>query len=368
MITRRALLAAAGLTAVASCSAKSSCADDPVLQRALDQIGSFLGWLDEHHVEGMVGEVGWPNAEDWQSMASQWLGTLREHRVPATLWASALWWPADHALSVYRATPGSSALDLGGATARTAEQALRSGSRVGIALADGTFGASMGANSTYSAHSPGRYGVDYIYPTAASLRFLAKRGYRDVRLAVTWERLQRTLGGGLDNTEVGRIRRVLDDAAAAGLRVELDLHNYGRYAGWADGRRQVWALGSPQLPAGRLADLWARAAGAFKDRPALASYGLMNEPHNLPGGAATWESASRIAIDALRAVDKQREIHVDGHAWSSARTWATEHPKPWLTQSGVVYSVHQYFDQDGTGTYSRSYAAERSAADQACND
>ncbi|HEU4568075.1 MAG TPA: cellulase family glycosylhydrolase, partial [Marmoricola sp.] len=169
-------------------------------------------------------------------------------------------------------------------------------------------------------------------------------------------RLQPRLGQPLDATEVGRVRTVLEDARRAGISVVLDLHNYGRYAGTGpDGRRQVWRLGDPQLPVRYLADVWGRLAGAFGGEPALTAYDVMNEPHDLPGGATAWEAASRIAVDAVRRVDRRRTVLVPGYEWSHAAGWSRTHPHPWVQAPGVVYEAHQYFDADGSGTYRQSY-------------
>jgi endoglucanase len=153
---------------------------------------------------------------------------------------------------------------------------------------------------------------------------------------------------------------VLAQAAKSRLRVVLDLHNYGRFASPAG----VLTLGSPALPATDLADLWRRLARALGSSPALSGYGLMNEPHDLPGGAPAWERASQLTVAAVRAVDRTTPILVAGYSYSSAARWPSVHPRPWINpRSGpVLYEAHQYFDRDGSGTYRDSYQAENARA------
>lgn len=270
-------------------------------------------------------------------------------------WAAAPWWAWDHPLAFYRSGDGTATLTDAGQQGLQFEAAIREGLVGGIGLAEATFGSDLTDSGTYSSARPGTVGVDYTYPSAGSLRYLAGRGYRDVRLAFTWERLQRQPGAALDATEVGRVRQVLRDAAGAGLSVVMQLHNFGRYASLRDGRRQVWTLGSTELPASALKDFWVRLCNATSGLSARAGYELMNEPHDLPGGAATWEAASAGAARAIRALDSTSPIFVGGYDWSGAGSFPSTHPKPWVDVPSVVYNAHQYFDADHSGTYRQSY-------------
>jgi endoglucanase len=51
------------------------------------------------------------------------------------------------------------------------------------------------------------------------------------RLPFRWERLQRSLGGVLDATELGRLKGVVSGLNNQGAVVLLDPHNYARYRG-----------------------------------------------------------------------------------------------------------------------------------------
>ena len=125
------------------------------------------------------------------------------------------------------------------------------------------------------------------------------------------------------------------------------------------------ALGSTELPAGALADLWGRLATAFTAEPGVLGYGLMNEPIGLPGAAErtqamVWEAASQAAVTAIRAQDTHTTIVVGGYGWSGADGWSVRHPHAWITDTNdnLRYEAHEYFDEDGSGSYTQSYATE----------
>src|SRR5437762_2623505 len=89
---------------------------------------------------------------------------------------------------------------------------------IGVNLAGAEFGSGRGI-----------YGTDYIYPSASELDYYQGKGVTLIRLPFSWERMQPTLGGALDQTELGYMKDFLDAAAQRGMMVEIDLHNFGRY-------------------------------------------------------------------------------------------------------------------------------------------
>jgi hypothetical protein len=363
----RAAATAALLLALSTSSSSGShapaCAPDAVTARALTQLQAFTGWLDRNHVPGVIGEVGWPAGPDssrWEHLAARWYAAAGAAGIGTFAWAGAEQWPADYPLGVYR-SDRDGALDVAGPQARLVEH--QADARRGVALADGSFAASLDNGSTYSSAHPGSYGSQYRYPSPASLAYLRSRGVRSVRVAFTWERLQPRPGAALSAVELGRLRRVLTSAHASGLRVVLDLHSYGRFA---EPGPRVLPLGSPGLPATALGDLWRRVASAVSGSPALAGYGVMNEPHDLPGGAKAWERASQLAVAAVRSVDRTTPVLVAGYSSSSAARWPAVHARPWISpeRGPVLYEAHQYFDRDGSGTYRNRYATEDAGARQ----
>src|SRR5258706_3256593 len=133
---------------------------------------------------------------------------------------------------------------------------------IGINLAGAEFGSVSGV-----------YGYDYIYPTASELDYFKSEGITLIRLPFLWERVQPTLGGSLDGAEVGRIHTFLDEAAARGMQVMLDVHNYGRYAGHV--------IGSTEVPISAFAGFWSKMATEFRGSAGVSGFDLMNEPHDM---------------------------------------------------------------------------------------
>jgi hypothetical protein len=354
---------------------RTICGADALQAAAVGGLAGFGRWLEGNAAAGYVGEVGWPanrDAEAWNALADTWYDAADAIGLPVTAWAAGRW-PSGYDLGIYRSAGGSAVLNSSGPQAAVVQRhpSTRTTLR-GVAMASGSFGSDAGA--AYSSTRPGRYGFDYSYDTAGSYTFLAGHGIRLVRLAFTWERLQPVPLGSLRDEEVDRLRTALDRAAAAGLRVVLDLHSYGTFAlgdpGAPGGVRRI-VLGSADLPTAALADLWGRLARATKDRPALAGYGLMNEPTDLAtkgqDGAQLWQRASQESVDAIRATGSDRTISVSGYAQSAPAQWGQLHRRAWIRDplDRTVYEAHAYFDADNSGRYTANYADELRAAQAA---
>jgi aryl-phospho-beta-D-glucosidase BglC (GH1 family) len=155
-------------------------------------------------------------------------------------------------------------------------------------------------------------------------------------------------------------------AARAGLQVIPTAMNYGAYwlhdAKTGTGKRTP--IGTSQVSIGHYRDLWSRLARALGHHGNIAGWGLMNEPTSIPGGAATWETSSQSAVDAIRAAGDRRTIFVPGYNWSTASRFPATHPSgPWVRDpaNNVRYEAHHYFDANNSGEY-RTYAHELTTA------
>ena len=69
---------------------------------------------------------------------------------------------------------------------------------------------------------PGNNGSDYVYPNPDSSAYFIGKGMTTFRLPFRWERLQRSLNGGLDSTELGRLRNTVNGITGRGAAVILD--------------------------------------------------------------------------------------------------------------------------------------------------
>jgi len=76
---------------------------------------------------------------------------------------------------------------------------------------------------------PGTAGKTYVYPGAAQLDYLQRKGLLVARVPFAWERLQPALNGALDTAELARLDEVVALARARGVGILLDPHNYARY-------------------------------------------------------------------------------------------------------------------------------------------
>lgn len=335
---------------------------DPVEQRVLAELDAYVGWLDDHGVDGYVGEVGWPagpehDTERWNAIGAAWLEAAREAGLWVTVWGAGSWWGDDYALSPYVASDGRT-IDTPAPQAAVIERHTGD-PPLGVNVSGAEFGAPPGAEtrSTFSNERPGEPGTDYAYEGAASFDYLASRGLTLVRLPVRWERLQRVPGGPLDAAEVARLRATVTHAGEAGLGVVLDVHNYGGYFLDCGGEGVRQPIGSPAVPISAFADLWRRLSREFAGDEAVVAYGLMNEPHGLDASpeasARRWEEASRAAVDAIRATGDGTLVMVPGANWSNVRGWAEVHPEPWIDHASgpVRYEAHHYFDDQQSGDY-----------------
>lgn len=189
---------------------------------------------------------------------------------------------------------------------------------------------------------------DSFWPTPAEMSYFRGKGMNHIRLPFKWERLQPSLGLPFDAAYLAALRQTVDAAKSAGLEVVLDPHNYARFNGAV--------VGSAGLSNAQYADLWRRLAQEFGDEPELI-FGLMNEPHSMSTEA--WLAAANAAIAAIRETGAQQLILVPGNAWTGAHSWAQNwYGTPNAQVMGGIsdpldryaYELHQYFDNDFSGT------------------
>lgn len=332
---------------------------DALQRKATTQLAQFTTWLRSggQFGHGYVGEVGWPDDDPrWNDLARSWYRMADQEWLWASSWAAGDWWDASYPLVVYGDGQA------GGQAPVIEAQAARKRS---VDLAGAEFGTPpplATSSTTFSNRRPGVAGVQYQYPSAAELAYLAGRGMTMVRLPFRWERIQPVLDGPLDPAELARLTDTVAAARAVGIGVILDVHNYGAYwqsdaygTGW---RKPLSVAGYLRLSS--FADLWRRLSQAFVGNPGVVAYDLMNEPVAMTGGAPTWEAASQAAVDAIRATGDRTQIMVAGYNWSGPGSFPVQHPGgPWIHDpvGRTFYEAHQYFDCDGSGTYREGYEA-----------
>jgi hypothetical protein len=375
-VTIAALALAVGAATQAT-PATAETGDDALVRRVRDELSTFTDWLDTYDVQGVIGEVGWPDdrrgdADEWNAVAEAWYDDADAAGLAVTAWATGEWW-GDYPLAVWDPTP--QAYGLAGPSTQAPVVLAHPGTTAawrGVNVAGGEFAApTVEPTSSFSNANRGTYDVHYHYDSQATFDRLAADGVRVVRLPFRWERIQPAIGRPLDSQELARLRAAVARAGRAGLRVVLDVHNYGGYYR-SDGTRGVRAaLGTTRLTRFDFADLWGRMSNNFKNDPVVLGYGLMNEPADLaPAGslspAQVWERASQEALNRIRRNGDRKLVLVAGYAWSGVQRWSTNHPRPWITDpaANVRYEAHHYWDRDNSGDYPDRYADEVADADR----
>ena len=340
--------------------------DDALHRRVLGELGGFTSWLEANAVEGHIGEFGVPDDGDprWLGLADAWLAEADRSGLWADAWATGQWWGTDYDYSLFVSPDEDAALDSARPTGELVARAARATELLrGINLNGAEFGAtgSEEDRSAFSNENPGVPGRDYHYDGQATWDYLASQGFDTVRLPFRWERIQPVLGAPLDPAELARLRGAVDRARAAGLRVVLDVHNYGGYLLAEDGQGVRRPIGSPEVGSELFADLWRRLSEEFAGDPAVAAYDLMNEPSRLPGTdgrtpAQAWEAVTQEAVSAVRATGDDTLIMVPGYRYSQVAGWARTHPRAWIDDpaGNVRYTAHHYWRMD----YGRSYDEE----------
>ncbi len=223
-------------------------------------------------------------------------------------------------------------------------------SAVGASAADWPTGdkglALLGVNISgagFAPHvTPGKNGTNYFYPEKKHFKYYADQGIRLIRFPFIWERVQHSLDDGLNFDQIRLLKKTLDLAAMNGQKVILDMHNYGRYHGEL--------IGSSKVPYDAYASVWRELAKRFKGHRGLLGYDIMNEPH---GTVGLWPGAAQAAVDAIREVDDQTLIFIEGERWSSAYHWPLVNTNFLINDPAdrLVYEAHLYFDQDFSGKY-----------------
>ncbi|WP_282202762.1 glycoside hydrolase family 5 protein [Kitasatospora fiedleri] len=253
----------------------------------------------------------------------------------------------------------------------------------------------------------------YDETTEADLRALSAAGFRLVRIAVSWSRLEPARGH-YDRAQLARLRRLLDWAAEYRLYAVVDFHQdvYGQYFLGGDGGAPAWATRDDGLPftpdpddwfAGYFqpavqaafrhlyddpdlrraqADLYTTVARELRGAPALLGYDLFNEPFGPvagdPADPAVLAAASaalergrlaamyRRLITAVRRADRDAWLFVEptvlvGQGVPTRLPGFTD-PRPGADRIG--YAPHFYDtaveagrDWDPSGGFVEAYTA-----------
>src|SRR5215211_414315 len=104
-----------------------------------------------------------------------------------------------------------------------------------------------------------------IWENPQSFVYLASRGIRLIRLPFLWESIQPTLSAPLSAVILAGLHATVDAAGAAGLKVVIDVHNYGLFNNIAYGDTGSFTQAN-------FVDLWTRLSKEFANDPAVIGY------------------------------------------------------------------------------------------------
>lgn len=201
----------------------------------------------------------------------------------------------------------------------------------------------------------------------ADYAYIARKGFNVVRLPFNWNYLQPTENGSLDTAYRTKIDDNIGWAAANGLKIILDLHNYGRKS--FSGVTHV--LGDGTLTDAHVADVWTKLSTLYKDNQTVLAYSLMNEPHDLTiqsdssnyKTTATITTMTQACINAIRANNDSKTIIIQRDWWDSQENFLQEwnigtNPDVWWTDplDNIWLELHTYFE---TGITTTEQASEK---------
>ncbi len=212
------------------------------------------------------------------------------------------------------------------------------------------FGVNLAGGDGTSKGVPGKLNEAYHYPKRDGMDYFNSKGLKLIRVPFKWQRIQRVLGGPLSAEDVNELDRVVTDAEDRGMKVILDMHDYGG--------RGAYKIGSPEVSLENFKDVWAKIAERFNGRPGIYGYGLSNEPNDM--GIYSWPKAAQAGADGVRSKDKHAWIIVGGENYSSSSKWIEANPNLNVTdlEDRLMYEAHTYFNDARSGEGYKSYEAE----------
>src|SRR5579859_4191738 len=304
-----------------SFAALQSRSGDALHTRVRNELKVFTDWLTTNNVNGYIGEVGWPNnivadQDSWNTLAETWYKDADVANLWVTDWSTVAEW-GNYGLAPYTGAGFGTSVNTIQPQSIVLEKHLSTSNyHRGVNVSGGEFGTHT--DGTFSNHSPGVYGTDYLYDPQGTFTYLASRGVDIVRIPFRWERIQPTLNSALDTNELTRLQNVVTEAGNAGLKIILDLHNFGTYWLYNGSTGVQTPIGNPSLPVSSFTDVWTRLSSTFKNNSNVLAYDLMNEPTNL--------QATMSAYTTLYNWD------------SSTQSWGSDNGSTLTASSAQVYS------------------------------
>lgn len=149
------------------------------------------------------------------------------------------------------------------------------------------------------------------------------------------------LTGTINETYFAGLEETVAHITGAGAYAVLDPHNYGRF------------YGEIITDTAGFGAWWTTIASRFVDNE-LVIFDTNNEYHDMDNQLVV--DLNQAAIDAIRATGATSQyIFVEGNAWTGAWTWVSSGNADFMgaltdPEDKIIYEMHQYLDEDGSGT------------------
>lgn len=263
----------------------------PVAVRTVRSLQAWLAWLDTVGQKGAVTEIGWPGAStnvsyagqtlvNWGPVAESWFTVTDSMDLLVNQWLdpTGQFGAISGAQGVApKVTPA--LLPILRHIGAAGTKSLQAGGAAGVAPPTGFCN-----TSTFSS-----YPTTNWFPTQQWFTLVASLGFTVVRLSFRWEIIQPTVGAALDPTALAFLAAAVARASAAGVKVILDVHNYGgyQYTPYVNAGSVQAKIGGGTITQAHFVDLWTRLSAYFNGNTAVYAYELMNEPQGLAGGTYT---------------------------------------------------------------------------------
>jgi endoglucanase len=194
------------------------------------------------------------------------------------------------------------------------------------------------AGAEFGSDFPGTMGKTYIYPEGGHLQPCVAEGFRYVRYPFKLERIFETLGGAFRSNDIATLDKAMNDAAKAGLQVNLDAHNY-----------LLW-YGTEISDANALAASWVALAERYKGHPAIESFGIMNEPKGTNG---RWWPMAAVVQEAVTQADPARNMTFCGDTYANSFGFIGKNKNIDQFTFGPrsALELHCYADKNNSGLY-----------------
>lgn len=194
-----------------------------------------------------------------------------------------------------------------------------------------------------------------LLPLQGDFTWLAAKGFTHVRIPYLWNRVQPTLGSALTTsvTSFANLVQCVTWARASGLKIILDMHNYGKRPIAATGTS--YYFGTDSIPEYYLVDFYDKLSAYFGDVPDIF-YELQNEPDRL----LTSEFMYKLMNGCIGVIRKNgcRTTVIANTLGPNAYLFKRYTNKQALENFGklkdpldnVVYCAHQYLDSGYGGS------------------